>query len=161
MSTAGLASTHAVGGAGLSGSTSASYPTYTVNSTYQSTPSSYSYSGVNSNPYTSANITWGGAYSPTWSTGPSNYTITNSQLTPVMITQDGKINLKGEGADIVVNDNSLIDTLREIQERLLILVPNKELEEKWESLAELGRQYKELEKKLLERENLINILESD
>lgn len=56
-----------------------------------------------------------------------------------------KINLDGEGADIVVNGWSLIDSIKKIEERLNILTPNTKLESEWEELRALGEQYRKLE----------------
>lgn len=68
--------------------------------------------------------------------------------------------LSGEKADVVINGVSLSDTLKQIQQRLDILIVNPELEAKWNELSELGQQYRELEAKLLEHEKVLKILES-
>ena len=59
--------------------------------------------------------------------------------------------LNGEGADIVVNGESLMDTLRGIQDRLNILRPNPELEAEWDELREAGERYRELERQFAEK----------
>ena len=74
---------------------------------------------------------------PNWSNGESKISST--------------IDLKGENADIKINDISLVDTLKAIQDRLNILRPNPEMEKEWDQLRELGAQYRELEKKLTEQ----------
>ncbi len=63
-----------------------------------------------------------------------------------------------EGADIKIGRKSLTDAIEKIEERLGILNPNPELENRWEQLKELRRQYMELEKDLLEKEKLMKIL---
>jgi hypothetical protein len=45
-----------------------------------------------------------------------------------------------------------------MEERLAILRPNPTLEDRWEQLKELRRQYVEMEKDLLEKEKLMKIL---
>jgi hypothetical protein len=45
-----------------------------------------------------------------------------------------------------------------IEERLGILNPNPELEERWDQLKVLRKQYIDLEKDLLEKEKLMKIL---
>jgi hypothetical protein len=45
-----------------------------------------------------------------------------------------------------------------IEERLAILHPNEKLEEKWEELKELSKRYKELEKEIIEKEKMWDIL---
>jgi hypothetical protein len=70
----------------------------------------------------------------------------------------GKITLQGPKADIEVNGESLMTMLHRIEERLNILTPNKELEADWDQLRELGKQYRELEKKLQEQSDMWNTL---
>jgi hypothetical protein len=79
-------------------------------------------------------------------TGTSSNTITldhswNNQAS-------GKLKLDGPGADIEINGESLIDMLRNIEQRLNILKPNKELEKDWDELKALGNQYRKLEAKI-------------
>lgn len=62
---------------------------------------------------------------------------------------DGDINIKGV---------KLGDRLDAIEERLGILRPNNDLEGKWEKLKELGEEYRKLEKEILEKENMWDIL---
>ena len=50
------------------------------------------------------------------------------------------------------------EVLDNIESRLGILHPNPELEEKWEELKALSVRYKELEKDIIEKENLWSIL---
>jgi len=61
------------------------------------------------------------------------------------------INLDGPNADIKINGESLMATLRGIQDRLNILRPNQELEAEWDQLRELGEQYRKLEQELEEK----------
>lgn len=62
------------------------------------------------------------------------------------------------GTDIVVGGKSLMDSISKIEERLGILHPNPELEDRWDQLKDLRRQYQELEKELLEKEKMWKIL---
>ena len=59
-----------------------------------------------------------------------------------------KIRLDGPEADIEINGESMIDMLKNIEQRLNILRPNTELESEWEELRALGEQYRELEAKI-------------
>jgi hypothetical protein len=63
-----------------------------------------------------------------------------------------------EGGDIKIAGKSLSAAIEKLEERLGILNPNPELEERWEQLKELRKQYIELEKDLLEKEKLMKIL---
>jgi len=74
----------------------------------------------------------------------------------VSITQDG-ITMK-EGNDIKIGGRSLTEAIDKIEERLGILHPNPELEDRWEQLKALRKQYNDLEKELLEKEKMWKIL---
>ena len=89
----------------------------------------------------------------TWSTGTSNAYQTN---TTVNIDKDG-VSIK-EGADLVVGGKSLTKFIERVEEHLAILHPNPELEERWNQLKELRKQYIEMEKDLLEKDKLMKIL---
>ena len=60
--------------------------------------------------------------------------------------------------DVKIKGKNIIDMFEKIEDRLAILHPNEELEAKWEQLRELRRQYIELEKDILEKEKIWNIL---
>ncbi len=62
---------------------------------------------------------------------------------------DGEVTIKGK---------SLNGMLEKIEERLAILHPNPELEDKWDELKELGKRYKELEAEIIEKERMWAIL---
>ena len=86
----------------------------------------------------------------TWGTGTTN---TNSA---VEINADG-MKIK-EGGDITIGGKSLSEAIEKIEERLGILNPNPELEERWDKLKDLRKQYMEMEKDILEKEKLMKIL---
>lgn len=67
----------------------------------------------------------------------------------------GDANFEG---DLKIKGKSLIDSLEKIEEKLAILRPNKELEEKWEQLRELRNRYIELEKEIIAKEKVWDIL---
>ena len=97
-------------------------------------------------------------------TSPITYTYDSNNITwnnttsgaVVNINTDG-IDIK-EGGDIKIHGKSLSDAIEKIEERLGILNPNPDLEERWDQLKELRKQYMELEKDLLEKEKLMKIL---
>jgi hypothetical protein len=70
----------------------------------------------------------------------------------------GKLVLEGANADIEINGESLVATLRGIQDRLNILQPNVKLEQEWDQLRELGEQYRQLEKELEEKSQMWSAL---
>lgn len=124
--------------------------------------------GAAQSTYTIGNIdtiTLDSSYSITGSTvnWNSNYnyddlTFTNTQSSKVNINNDG-ISMDAE-ADIKVGDRSLKDFMDRVEDRLAILHPNEALEERWEQLKDLRRQYEELEKDILEKEKIMEILKA-
>ena len=98
-------------------------------------------------------------------------TITNGTAYPwVGITHDNIINggsahrpvsIKGDaeiGGELTVGGKNIGESLDRIEKRLAILRPNAELEERWEKLRELGEEYRKLEKDILEKEHIYDIL---
>ena len=111
-------------------------------------------SGVYVNPISSGSS---GQYLYSNGTGPAwNDTITianNNHHHTLKVQGDAEF----EG-DIKLNGKSLDKTLAKLEERLAILHPNERLEEKWEKLKELRKQYMELEADILEKEKIMEIL---
>ena len=60
--------------------------------------------------------------------------------------------------DIKIKGISMSDRLDAIEERLGILRPNSDLEGKWENLKALGNEYRALEKDILEKEKIWDLL---
>jgi len=125
------------------GNYGAAHSTYTVDSIDTITlDPSYSITG--------STVNWNSSY---------NYgdtTFTNTQSPRVNINNDG-ISVDAE-ADIKVGERSLKDFMDRVEDRLAILHPNAALEERWESLKDLRRQYEALEKDILEKEKIMKIL---
>lgn len=113
---------------------------------FSSSDLSTSYSISNNTNYT------GSSYSGTTLSWSSNYIYDPA----VNITRDG-ITMK-EGSDIKVGDKSLLESIEKIEERLAILHPNPELEDRWEQLKSLRQQYIDLEKELIKKEKMWEIL---
>ena len=112
---------------------------YTVpNVTLSSSVSASSY------PYT------GGANTGPYTLGTGvNTTYTNPWST---YTGAPTLQLNGEGADIKVNDWSLVDAIKKLEERLNILTPNTKLETEWEELRALGDEYRKLEQHIKDKQ---------
>jgi hypothetical protein len=94
------------------------------------------------------------------SNGTVNWNSSNLHGSPMVVNQSGTIALKGENADIKINDVSLNETLQAIQDRLNILKPNKELEAEWDQLRELGEQYRKLETEFKEKTKMWKTLKA-
>jgi len=77
----------------------------------------------------------------------------SSQAAPATITA-GTLELSGNKADVTINGISLNETLKTIQERLNILVPNSKFEKEWDELKKLGEQYRKLEAELEEKSRM-------
>jgi hypothetical protein len=82
------------------------------------------------------------------------WTNTSWTTAPVTISQRATIDLKGEDADVVINDVSLAKTLKGIQERLGLLEMNPALEKEFDELKAAGDAYRALEKKFKEQKQV-------
>ncbi|WP_353482393.1 hypothetical protein [Haliscomenobacter sp.] len=95
--------------------------------------------------------------SPVWTTTTNNtgdYTFANQNIQP------NTIQIKGEDADLLINEKSLKTWMEKVEERLNILTPNPELEKEWDELRRLGEQYRKLEKKCREKADMWKRLKS-
>lgn len=79
----------------------------------------------------------------------------NASLTGNTLTVKGDANIDGE---LTIKGKNLSEVLENIESRLAILHPNKELEEKWENLRGLRQAYVELEREIIEKEKMWAIL---
>jgi hypothetical protein len=89
----------------------------------------------------------------------SNTPFTWDSTAKVNIDADG-VQVK-DGGDIKIGNQSLKEFMDKVEERLAILRINPELEEKWGELKSLGEKYRELEKEILEKEKLMEMLKTD
>lgn len=107
-----------------------------------------------------------GGYTITTGTGIGQILTTNtngltwsdfSNINPSGHSLEVKGDANFEG-DVKIKGKSLIDSLEKIEEKLAILRPNEKLEEKWDELRELRKKYMELEKEIIEKEKMWEIL---
>jgi hypothetical protein len=100
-------------------------------------------------------ITNGSSYNlgTSWS---QDYSFNNVTSSNVHISGNG-ITMEPQ-ADIKIGDRSLKEFMNSVEERLGILRPNPELEDKWENLKGLRKAYMDLEAEILEKEKMWNIL---
>jgi hypothetical protein len=77
-------------------------------------------------------------------------------------TQTGaKIHVQGDAVfegNITWQDRDMREWFESVESRLAILHPNPELEAEWSELAELRMRYVELERELLEKQRVFDIL---
>jgi len=78
---------------------------------------------------------------------------TNTGTTTLKVAGDAEF-----GGDIKIKGVNLTARLDAIEERLGILRPNNDLEGKWEKLKALGDEYRTLEKDILEKEKIWDLL---
>lgn len=92
----------------------------------------------------------------------SSYTLAPNWNDTISITSyDNSLVVKGDAnfeGDLKIKGKSLKDSLDKIEERLAILRPNEELEEKWDKLRGLRKMYMELEAEIIEKEKMWAIL---
>ena len=96
--------------------------------------------------------------SPVWTTTTNNtggYTFANQNIQP-----NNTIQIKGENADLLINEKSLKTWMEKVEERLNILTPNPEMEAEWDQLRKLGERYRKLEKKCQEQSDMWKKLKS-
>ena len=84
--------------------------------------------------------------------GNGGFYSAGTNINPWATNTSAKIQLDGEGADIKVNGWSLIDAIKQIEQRLNILHPNDKLETEWEELRALGDQYRKLEQHIKDKQ---------
>jgi hypothetical protein len=116
------------------------------------TPPPYKYGNI------SINVGGAGGGGTGYSTGTSysvNNTWSNSTSGKVVIA--GDCEFKG---NITWQDRDLREWLESIETRLGMLQPNPALEAEWDELADIRRQYVELERKLLEKQRVFDILKN-
>ena len=94
--------------------------------------------------------TGGYTLGPTGPTGSSGATWTTATSispfpTSAKITANGKMELTGDDADLLINGQSLKETMQIIQDRLAILVPDPQKLEQFEALKQAYEHYKTLE----------------
>jgi hypothetical protein len=117
-----------------------------------------SYSNMNSIVHESPVNT--GSYIMTTGTTTAPW-ITTSPLITTTYPDDSTLRVNGDAdiqGDLILKGKNINEVLSKIEERLAILHPNKELEEKWDRLKSLGDMYRELEKEILEKEQVYKIL---
>jgi len=97
-----------------------------------------------------------------WGTSNGAYTIASDpNLKGSTLHVKGNAEFEGDvtfEGDIAIKGKSIKESLLAIEERLAILHPNEELENRWDNLRELRKQYMELEAEIIEKEKMWAIL---
>jgi len=127
-----------------------SSPTYTIsNISGTANVSSGIYWGINSG--SSGQALTSNGTNTSW----ANISLADPDIKGSTLKVNGDADFEGE---VTIKGKSLTDMFEKIEERLAILHPNPELEDKWDELKELGKRYKELEQEIIEKEKVWAIL---
>ena len=118
----------------------------------------FDYGSISSNYIPTGTITTSTFPTGTSTTVPYTYSTGTNWVNPATVYIDDSGLAMKKGADIKIGGKSLTEAIEKIEQRLGILNPNPELEDRWEQLKELRTQYLELEKDLLEKEKIMKIL---
>jgi hypothetical protein len=88
---------------------------------------------------------------------------TNAQWANAASPMSGKIHVQGDAVfegKITWQGRDMREWFETVESRLNILRPNPKMEQDWDELKALGDQYRALEKKLLEQQQVFDILKS-
>ena len=90
----------------------------------------------------------------TWANSPISIS-----STPFTFSDSGSPSIHARGdvivdGDLKIQGESIKELLEQVKDKLAIFTPNTELEERWDKLRELRCQYLELEKDILEKEEI-------
>lgn len=132
-------------------------------------PSSISYGSQSTYNISTGSITGAiGATGPSlWATGAGGYYNISSNTNPSITINDygwyqnNALDVRGDAnfeGDVKIKGKSITEKLDKIEQRLALLTPNADLEDKWNELKELGNKYRELEKEILEKQKMWDIL---
>ena len=83
--------------------------------------------------------------------------ISVSSTTSTITQSNNQIYVRGDASfdgDVTIKGKSIMESLERIEEKLAILKPNDELEQKWENLRGLRKAYMELEAEIKEKEQI-------
>ena len=121
-------------------------PTVTVSN---NTSSGSLYWGMNGTSGSSGQVLSTNGTSGSW------VTMAEPNIKGATLSVKGDADFEGE---LTIKGKNLSEMLDKIEERLAILHPNPELEDRWDELKELGKRYKELEAEIIEKEKVWAIL---
>jgi hypothetical protein len=112
-------------------------------------------SGLDINSVTIPSYTIGSSSGTSYTWG-QDYSLNTMAGSTVNITGDGIV--MEPKADIKIGERSLKEFMNTVEEHLAILKPAPELEDKWDQLKDLRRQYEVLKADILEKEKIMKIL---
>jgi len=120
---------------------------------YNNTMIGDSFDTITTGTFTIPNNTSNGLY---WGlNGTSTITSTEPNIKGATLKVNGDADFEGE---VTIKGKNLSEMLEKIDERLAILHPNPELEDRWKELQSLREAYVELEREIIEKERVWAIL---
>ena len=120
---------------------------------YNNTMIGDSFDTITTGTFTIPNNTSNGLY---WGlNGTSTITLTEPNIKGASLSVKGDADFEGE---VTIKGKSLTGMIEKIEERLAILHPNPELEDRWKELQSLREAYVELEREIIEKERVWAIL---
>lgn len=81
--------------------------------------------------------------------GSSDFWANNTTHSTLQVQGDADF-----AGDVKIQGHSLAQFMAAVEQRLNMLTPNPRLEAEWDQLRELGKQYRDLEQQLLEKEKM-------
>ena len=94
----------------------------------------------------------------------SNYIWNDSSLSVASDIKSNAINIQGDAVfkgNITWQDRDMREWFESVESRLGMLQPNPEIESTWDELKRLGDQYRALEKKLKEQQQVFDVLKKE
>ena len=127
--------------------------TYTINQSMIGSDPTDAYTVTTSNNTGGTGLYWGNLNGT--STSWANITMAEPALNGATLSVKGNAEFEGE---VKIGGKNIAEMFEKIEDRLAILHPNEQLEEKWEELRNLRKAYKELEAEIIEKEKVWGIL---
>lgn len=120
----------------------------------------YAYGNITLNTPTTGSVFTVGANG----TSATDWTNTTWTTAPVTISQKATIDLKGDDADVIINGESLNETLKGIKDALRIpgkIKRDTKLEKDWEELKAAADHYNKLLKEYTEKQKVWDTLKTE
>jgi hypothetical protein len=82
----------------------------------------------------------------------------NNQDTAFIVDYNKKQVRISENYDLLLGNISVVSFIKNVEDRLGLLINNERLEKDWDSLREIANKYRELERSILGQERILEIL---
>jgi hypothetical protein len=82
----------------------------------------------------------------------------NNQDTAFIVDYDKKQVRISENYDLLLGNISVVSFIKNVEDKLGLLINNERLEKDWDSLREIANKYRELERSILGQERILEVL---